>query len=169
MSAWKAKRFWKEVSVADAGRRFWHSAGCASGADTGAKALMVVPTRAMAEAIADEWRAVEKEIDPRRMPVTRAANAAIDKVDPPVRRGGGSDCGLRGVRPVVLPGCWRRDELVACAGRRPGIRCSTGPERMFHGARLKVTTRGVAPVGQPQASASERLSTRGAGLRRPSS
>jgi chaperone required for assembly of F1-ATPase len=41
-----------------------------------------VPTIALAEAIADEWRAVEEKIDPRAMPLTGLANAAIDRVAP---------------------------------------------------------------------------------------
>ena len=42
----------------------------------------MVPTEALAEAIAEEWRAVEDEIDPRAMPLTGLANAAIDRVAP---------------------------------------------------------------------------------------
>jgi chaperone required for assembly of F1-ATPase len=79
MSEWKAKRFWKEVAVTEAG------AGYAVLLDTRpvrtpAKAPLHLPTRAMAEAVAAEWDAQEKEIDPLSMPATRAANAAIDKV-----------------------------------------------------------------------------------------
>lgn len=79
MSGWAKKRFWKETSVAEVeggftveldGRRV----------KTPAKAPLTLPTRAMAEAIAAEWQAQEDEIDPRTMPVTRSANAAIDKV-----------------------------------------------------------------------------------------
>lgn len=47
---------------------------------TPAKAELVVPTEAFAEAIRAEWDAVEEVIDPTRMPYTRTANAAIDKV-----------------------------------------------------------------------------------------
>lgn len=41
---------------------------------------LALPTRALADAIADEWRAVEGDIDPRTMPLTGLANAAIDPV-----------------------------------------------------------------------------------------
>ena len=41
-----------------------------------------MPTQDLAEAIADEWRGVEAEIDPRKMPLTGLANAAIDRVAP---------------------------------------------------------------------------------------
>lgn len=47
---------------------------------TPAKAPLILPTRALARAIADEWDAQTTEIDPFAMPLTRAANAAIDKV-----------------------------------------------------------------------------------------
>lgn len=79
MSGWAARRFWKDVGITEA------PGGFAIQLDsrlvkTPAKAPLTLPTRAMAEAVAAEWRAVEKDIDPRTMPVTRAANAAIDKV-----------------------------------------------------------------------------------------
>lgn len=41
---------------------------------------LVLPTDALAEAVADEWRAVDGEIDPRAMPLTGLANAAIERV-----------------------------------------------------------------------------------------
>ena len=47
---------------------------------TPAKAALLVPTRAMADAVASEWRLVVDKINPNVMPVTRSANAAIDKV-----------------------------------------------------------------------------------------
>lgn len=47
---------------------------------TPAKAALLVPTRGLAEKIADEWRAQQGLIDPAAMPFTRSANSAIDKV-----------------------------------------------------------------------------------------
>jgi chaperone required for assembly of F1-ATPase len=49
---------------------------------TPARSALVVPTEALADAIAGEWRAVSDEIDPRTMPLTGFANAAIDRVAP---------------------------------------------------------------------------------------
>lgn len=40
------------------------------------------PTASLAEAIADEWNAQGESIDPRAMPLTGLANAAIDRVAP---------------------------------------------------------------------------------------
>jgi chaperone required for assembly of F1-ATPase len=45
-------------------------------------ASLDLPTRALAEAIAQEWRAQGEEIDPQSMPFTKLANTAIDGVTP---------------------------------------------------------------------------------------
>jgi chaperone required for assembly of F1-ATPase len=75
------KRFWKSATVADAdggfaieldGRRL----------KTPARAELVVPTRDLADAIAAEWNESAEEVDPRAMPLTGLANAAIDRVAP---------------------------------------------------------------------------------------
>ena len=79
MSEWAPKRFWSEVAVEETG------AGHELRLDgrpvrTPGKAPLAMPTAAMAEAAAEEWRAVDGRIDPGRMPVTRSANSAVDKV-----------------------------------------------------------------------------------------
>ncbi|KUJ85219.1 ATPase [Ruegeria marisrubri] len=79
MSDWKPKRFWKDSTVVQVDDGFTVELD-GRGVKTPAKAQLVVPTRAMAEAIAQEWDAQEKEVDPTTMPHTRSANAAIDKV-----------------------------------------------------------------------------------------
>ncbi len=47
-----------------------------------AKRPLRLPSRALAEAIAGEWAAQGQELDPRSMPLTRLAYAAIDVVAP---------------------------------------------------------------------------------------
>jgi chaperone required for assembly of F1-ATPase len=47
---------------------------------TPARRPLAAPTRALAECVAAEWNAQEKEVDPARMPLTRLANAVIDAV-----------------------------------------------------------------------------------------
>lgn len=81
MSAWKPKRFWKiaTVEAVDGG---WTVRLDARPVKTPAKAPLVVPTEAMAQAIAAEWDAQHGEVRPETMPFTRAANSAIDKVTP---------------------------------------------------------------------------------------
>ncbi|MDK3073433.1 ATP12 family protein [Sedimentitalea sp. JM2-8] len=79
MSEWKQKRFWDAATVVGT------ETGFAIELDgrrvkTPAKAALVLPTRAMAEAAAAEWAAQDKVVNPLTMPVTRSANAAIDKV-----------------------------------------------------------------------------------------
>jgi chaperone required for assembly of F1-ATPase len=81
VNAWAARRFWTTASVVPV------DAGFAVHLDarpvrTPLKAPLVLPTRALAEAIAEEWQAVDGRVDPSRMPFTRMANSAIDKVAP---------------------------------------------------------------------------------------
>src|SRR5438445_8277998 len=40
---------------------------------------LALPTLALAEAVAEEWRVQEKRIEPKAMPLTRLANTAIDR------------------------------------------------------------------------------------------
>jgi chaperone required for assembly of F1-ATPase len=81
MSDWTAKRFWKEATTKPEASGF-SIALDGRAVKTPAKATLIVPTQAMADAIAAEWDAQVEKIDPSLMPVTRGANAAIDKVTP---------------------------------------------------------------------------------------
>ncbi|QNA85072.1 ATPase [Sphingomonas sp. So64.6b] len=47
---------------------------------TPGRAPLAIPFTPLAEAVADEWRAVSGEIDPRTMPLTGLANAAIERI-----------------------------------------------------------------------------------------
>ncbi|WCM27598.1 ATPase [Sphingomonas sp. QA11] len=74
------KRFWKTVAIGeDRGIRL-----DGKPVRTPGKQPLVLPTLAFAEAVADEWRAVGEgaEIDPRAMPLTGLANAAIERIEP---------------------------------------------------------------------------------------
>jgi chaperone required for assembly of F1-ATPase len=73
------KRFWKDVSLAEEGEG-WSIHLDERAVKTPARAPLSVPTKALAEAIVEEWSGVEAEIDPRAMPLTGFANAAIDRV-----------------------------------------------------------------------------------------
>jgi chaperone required for assembly of F1-ATPase len=79
MSGWTAKRFWTETRVEEVDGGFTVRLD-GRAVKTPAKTLLVVPTRAMADRIATEWAAQQGKVDPRTMPWTRSANAAIDKV-----------------------------------------------------------------------------------------
>jgi chaperone required for assembly of F1-ATPase len=72
------KRFWKDVAItADRG-----IALDGRPVRTPGRLALILPTDALAEAIADEWRSVEGEIDPRAMPMTGLANTAIERIAP---------------------------------------------------------------------------------------
>lgn len=81
MSGWAAKRFWKAATVVAVETGF-EVALDGRRVKTPAKSPLILPTRALAEAVAAEWQAQETTIAPESMPCTRSANAAIDKVTP---------------------------------------------------------------------------------------
>lgn len=81
MSEWKPKRFWTKASAAQV-EGGWTVHLDERAIKTPAKAPLAVPTEALARALAEEWDAQTEVIDPEAMPLTRAANSAIDKVIP---------------------------------------------------------------------------------------
>lgn len=81
MSEWKALRFWTSAKVRPAGDG-WEVVLDDRPLRTPGKRPLVLPTKALAEAVAAEWDAQAEVIDPNRMPLTRAANSAIEKVTP---------------------------------------------------------------------------------------
>ena len=70
------KRFWTHVTI-DADRAIQLDG---KPVRTPGRVPLALPTDALADAVVAEWRAVEREIDPRAMPLTGLANAAIDRV-----------------------------------------------------------------------------------------
>lgn len=146
--SWKPpRRFWTEVGIrAEPG-------GFAVLLDTRplqtpAKALLRVPTPALAAAIAAEWQAIEAEIDPERLPLTRAANTAIDRVsrDPaPVVEA----LAAYGNADLI---CYRADGPEALRRRQAA---AWDPWLAWAAERLAAplsTTTGVMPLSQPAAS-----------------
>jgi chaperone required for assembly of F1-ATPase len=73
------KRFYKEVAVAPDADGFVITLDGRK-LKTPAKADLILPTHAAAEALAAEWRAQGEDIDPRTMPLTRLVNSALDGV-----------------------------------------------------------------------------------------
>src|SRR5690349_7292011 len=73
------KRFWKDVAVEREADGFALTLD-GRPVKTPGRASLLLPTPQLAEAIAQEWRAVGETIDPRAMPLTGLANAAIDRV-----------------------------------------------------------------------------------------
>lgn len=72
------KRFYKSIAVTD-------QLGIAldgRSVKTPLKAALILPNRALAEAVAAEWDAQVDVINPHAMPLTKLANTAIDRVIP---------------------------------------------------------------------------------------
>ena len=83
MAQSKIKKFYSDVSVAEDDGAF---AVLLDGKPlkTPSRTAYALPSRALAEAIAEEWRSQGEEIDPDAMPLTRLVNTAIERV--PVNR-----------------------------------------------------------------------------------
>ncbi len=160
MAEWTVKRFWQAANVAktDGG---WQVELDGRVVRTPAKALLRLPTRALAEAIAAEWDAQEQKLDPLSMPLTRSANAAIDKVTPQfddvvevIAAYGETDlCCYRAAAPEHLRSlqaeawdgllAWSRDELGAPLIQATGIVPVLQPEASLE--RLRARVRGCDP------------------------
>lgn len=121
------KRFYKEAAAAPA------AGGLAVLLDgrtvkTPARHPLEVPTEELAEAIAAEWNGQGEEIDPRAMPLSGLANAAIDRVAPDpatfaagLARYGESDLlcyRAEGPQPLIDRQAAAWDPLLAWARRR---------------------------------------------------
>jgi chaperone required for assembly of F1-ATPase len=139
------KRFYQDVAIADDGAALLLDGKTVR---TPGEAELVLPTRALAEAVAEEWRAQGERIDPATMPLTKLANSAID--------------GVVGREPAVIDDimshaasdlvCYRAHApqgLVAAEARRWGPVLVWAKDAL--GAPLKLGA-GVVHVAQPQAS-----------------
>ena len=73
------KRFWKEAQAvpADGG---WTVELDGRPLRTPARQPLALPTKGLADAIAEEWQGAGETVDPRAMPLTGLANAAIDRI-----------------------------------------------------------------------------------------
>ena len=149
MTEWAACRFWSEATAvpAEGGHQVRLDARVLR---TPSKSPLILPTRAMAEAVAAEWAAAGERIDPLAMPVTRSANSAIDKVA--VQRAEVADLLAEYGATDLL--CYRAEEPQALVERQarewdPLLDWA----RRARGADLR-TTRGVMPARQdPEALA----------------
>ncbi|MGU3493418.1 ATP12 family chaperone protein [Xanthobacteraceae bacterium A53D] len=73
------KRFYKDVSVGE-GEGGFEVLLDGRPVRTPARSRLAVPSRPLAEALAEEWRAQATVIDPIAMPLTRLVNVALDGV-----------------------------------------------------------------------------------------
>lgn len=126
---------------------------------TPAGAPMVLPTTALAAAVAAEWAAVAGTVRPSAMPLTRAASTAIDRVAPDPAPVAAEIAGW-GAADLV---CHRAAEPAGLVARQ---RAAWDPPLAWAAAALAAplrTTVGVLPVPQPESSI-EALRTHLAGL-----
>lgn len=79
MSDWAPKRFWTNATAVAAGDGFEVRLDDRP-VRTPAKTPLVVPTEALAAAMAAEWDRQGERIEPATMPLTRLANSAVDTV-----------------------------------------------------------------------------------------
>lgn len=138
------KRFWTEVTI-DPDRAVMLDARAVR---TPGRQPLALPTDALAIAVADEWRAVEGDVDPRTMPLTGLANAAIDivRADP---AGFAARLAAYGDSDLV---CYRAELPEPLVDRQ---RAAWNPAIDWARARYDVhleTTAGVMHVAQPPAT-----------------
>jgi chaperone required for assembly of F1-ATPase len=146
------KRFWKDVTVEPEGED-WGIRLDGRPVKTPARAALVVPSLTLAQTIADEWRAVGEDIDPRALPLTGLANAAIDRVAPD-RRTFAAGLALYAQSDLICYRATGPQELVAVQ--------EIAWDALLGWARRRydvdfLTTAGVVPVAQPPGTV-ERLS-----------
>jgi chaperone required for assembly of F1-ATPase len=147
MTHWAARRFWATArAVAVPGghgvlldeRRL----------RTPGKAPLLLPTAAMAAAVAAEWAAQGERIAPGTMPVTRAANSAQDRVAP------------QRAEVAALVAAYGGSDLLCYRARHPAAlvaRQAAAWDPLLDWARRRfdaplTVTEGVMPVPQPEAS-----------------
>ena len=73
------KRFWTDAeAVEEAGG--WAILLDGRPLRTPARASLLLPSRGLADAIVEEWRQAPDDVNPRAMPLTGLANAAVDRI-----------------------------------------------------------------------------------------
>ena len=146
------KRFW---NAAEAGREEggWEVRLDGKPLKTPMRELLLAPTEALARAIAGEWNSVGEQIDPRSMPLTGLANAAIDRVRPNPST---FAAGLAKYAEADLA-CYRAERPSALVERQAqSWDALVGWARRRFDVDFRVTS-GIVHVDQPQATV-DRLS-----------
>jgi chaperone required for assembly of F1-ATPase len=142
------KRFYKDVTVAGTPVGFCFMLD-ERPVRTPARQALMLPTRALAEAVAEEWRAQGDEMQPLAMPLTRLVNTVVDGVR--AHRDETIAAILRFGENDLLS--YRAEEPVELARRQGQWDVWLDWAHKHHGARLDVTS-GIGHVGQsPEALA----------------
>jgi chaperone required for assembly of F1-ATPase len=142
------KRFYEKVALKDEGEGRASLLLDGKPVRTPGKAALALPSRALAEAIADEWRAQDERIDPSTMPLTRLANSAID--------------GVKGREAAVIDdiACHAGSDLLCYRAEGPKALVeaqSAHWDKVLDWARMELKAplllaQGVVHVAQPEAS-----------------
>ncbi|MGO8739506.1 ATP12 family chaperone protein [Rhodoblastus sp.] len=115
---------------------------------TPARAPLIVPTRALAEAVAAEWRRQGEFIDPADMPITRLVNTALDGVSRAMQTTAAGIATFAGSDLI----CYRAGEPASLvAAQNAAWEPILAHFRVAHGARF-VCAEGVVFVDQPPES-----------------
>ena len=141
------KRFWKAADAV-AEQNGWGVRLDERPLRTPGKALLTVPSEALGQAIADEWASAAQNVDPRSMPLTGLANAAIDRVTPDRAS---FAAGLAKYAEADLA-CYRAEGPRTLAERQ-----AASWDRLLGWARRRydvdfAVTTGIVHVGQPPAT-----------------
>lgn len=141
------KRFWETADAVPAAGQ-WGVRLDERPLPTPGRAPLVVPTEPLAQAIAQEWAAAGETVEPRAMPLTGLANAAIDRIAP--------DCaafaaGLGRYAQADLA-CYRAEGPETLVARQ-----EASWDALLGWARRRydvdfATTTGLVHVGQPPAT-----------------
>lgn len=140
-------RFYKQVSVSEQDRAFVVLLD-GKPVKTPGRATLALPSRALADAVADEWRGQGDKIDPATMTLTGLTNTAIDRL--PTQHDAVVSHIVRFGRSDLL--CYRADapaELVARQAAAWDSLLAWLTEA--HGACLTVGT-GITFIEQPEAA-----------------
>jgi chaperone required for assembly of F1-ATPase len=141
---WTARRFWTDVSVIETDGGYGVQLD-ARRVMTPGKIALTVPSRAMAHAVAAEWAAQDGVIEPLSMPVTRAANSAIERVRP------------QRAEVAAMLAAYAETDLICHRAETPEVLARLQADawdpmldwaERSHGVRL-VPTKGILPVAQP--------------------
>ncbi len=143
----KPKRFYKSANAFEAADG-WSVQLDARPLKTPAKAALTLPTRTLAEAIADEWDSQEEALDIQSMHLTRLANVAIDRT--PVSRDVLADELARYCETDLV--CHLADGPAALRERQEAV---WAPTRAWAGKSLGIVllpVEGIVAAMQPPAS-----------------
>ena len=141
------KRFYKQVAVVAEDGFFLITLDGKQVRSPG-RARLALPTEALADCVAEEWREQKENIVPERMPMTRFVNSAIDRVRPRIQEVIDEIAGYAATDLL----CYRTgspEELAAHQVSAWQPLLDWAAER--YGAKLRVT-QSITPIAQDEAA-----------------